>query len=288
MDATSLLLVLGSAGLHAALHVALKRARDRTAFIWWMWLWAAVLFCPVLVLNWQSVPPVVWGLMAVSAVFEALYHLAIARAYRSGDLSVVYPLARGSAPLFLAGWAALLLQERPSPGGAGGILLIVAGLSCVNLPRPAAWREGLRSFGRSASRWALAAGLCISLYTLLDQVAVRQTDALLYTYLTMALTLLWLTPGTLAAVGWAGLRAEWRSSRWVSAFAGCASLSAYALVLSVMRAGVPASYVASTREVSVVFGAVAGVVFLGESGSAMRVLGSSLVAAGVAAVAVLG
>ena len=288
MSVDSLLLILGSACLHVVLHVALKQARDRTAFVWWMWLWASVLFSPVLIVCWQEVPPVVWGILAVSALFEALYYLAIARAYQLGELSVVYPLARGTAPLFLFGWTLLLLTERPTAAAVGGIGLIVLGLCLINLPRLGAWRECVRGLGQSASGWALSAGLCISLYTLLVKVAVGLINALLYTYLAMTLTLVWLTPGTLVAVGWTGLRREWHSSRWHSVVAGLAAMAAYAIVLLVMQTGVPASYVGATREISVVFGTVAAIVVLKERGTAMRLLGSGFVSAGVAAIALLG
>lgn len=288
MSVNSLLLILGSACLHVVLHVALKQARDRTAFVWWMWLWASVLFSPVLLVCWQDVPPVVWGIMSVSAFFEALYYLAIARAYKLGELSVVYPLARGTAPLFLFGWTLLLLAERPTATGLGGIGLIVLGVCLINLPRLGAWRECVRGLGQSASRWALSAGLCISLYTLLDKVAVGLINPLLYTYLAMTLTLVWLTPSTLYSVGWPGLRREWGQSRWHSAVAGLAAMAAYAIVLLVMQTGVPASYVGATREISVVFGTVAAIVVLKERGTPMRLLGSVLVSGGVAAIALLG
>jgi drug/metabolite transporter (DMT)-like permease len=288
MSPFNVLLILVSACLHVVLHLALKRARDRMAFVWWMWVWAALLFCPVLLLTGEAIPGPVWALMAVSAVFEALYYLAIARAYRLGDLSVVYPLARGTAPVFLFAWATLLLAERPSPGGLTGIGLIATGLCVINLPHLGAWRQCLRGLGGPASRWALSAGLCISLYTLLDKVAVGLVDALRYTYLAMVLTVAWLTPAVLASVGRRGLAAEWRASGWRSAAAGVAAMAAYAIVLYVLRAGAPAGYVGAAREVSVVFGAVAGAFFLGEKSSAMRVLGSSLVTGGVAAIALLG
>jgi len=288
MGAVSLLLLLGSAGLHVIQHVLIKRARNRTAFVWWLWLWAAVLFSPGLFLCWQPIPPLVWGILAVSAAFEALYYLAIARAYQTGDLSVVYPLARGTAPVLVFLWTALLLQERPSLGGLAGIGLIAAGLAVINLPHLGAWRHVVRSLGQAAPRWALAAGLCISLYTTLDKVAVGLTGALLYTYLAMTLTLLWLTPATLREVGWGGLVREWRSARLGSALAGISAMAAYGTVLFVMGRGEPASYVGAVREISVVFGVVVGVVFLKESGTLMRVLGSALITGGVGAIALKG
>ncbi|HEX5270663.1 MAG TPA: DMT family transporter [Gemmataceae bacterium] len=288
MTTLSLLLILGSACLHVVQHVALKKARDRTAFVWWLWLWACVLFSPVLVLCRERVPASAWVILAVSAAFEALYYLAIARAYRSGDLSLVYPLARGTAPLLVFVWTALLLRERPSLGGLAGIALIAVGLAVINLPRPGAWRQCWRSLGQAAPRWALGAGLCISLYTTLDKVAVGLTDALLYTYLAMTMTLLWLTPATLREVGRAGLAREWRASRGTSALAGLSAMAAYAIVLTVMGRGAPASYVGAVREVSVVLGAAVGVLFLGEKGTLMRVLGSGLITSGVAAIATLG
>jgi drug/metabolite transporter (DMT)-like permease len=288
MSTLSLLMILGSACLHVVQHVALKKARDRTAFVWWLWLWACVLFSPVLVLCWERVPASAWLILAVSAAFEALYYLAIARAYRSGDLSLVYPLARGTAPLLVFVWTALLLRERPSLGGLAGIALIALGLAVINLPRLGAWRACWRSLGQAAPRWALGAGLCISLYTTLDKVAVGLTDALLYTYLAMAMTLVWLTPATLREVGRAGLGREWRASWFRSALAGLSAMAAYAIVLTVMRRGAPASYVGAVREVSVVLGAAVGVLFLGEKGTLLRVLGSVLITSGVAAIATLG
>src|SRR5262249_32332907 len=227
MGAVSLLLLLGSAGLHVVQHVLLKRARNRTAFVWWVWLWAAVLFSPVLVLCWQPIPPLVWGVLVVSAAFEALYYLSIARAYQTGDLSVVYPLARATAPVLVFVWTALLWRGGPGLGGTAGIGLIAAGLAVVNLPHLGAWRHVVGSLGQAATRWALAAGLCISLYTTLDKVAVGLTGALLYTYLAMTLTLVWLTPATLREVGWSGLVEEWRSARLGSALAGLSAMAAY-------------------------------------------------------------
>src|SRR5512134_613252 len=132
MTPFAILLVLGSAGFHVVTHVALKQSRDRSAFVWWMLIWAGVLFLPIPILGWAAFPPIGWALMAFSAVFEAGYFGSIALAYRGADLSLVYPLARGTAPVFLLLWSLLFLHESLTPGGVLGILTITAGLYLVN------------------------------------------------------------------------------------------------------------------------------------------------------------
>ncbi len=288
MHPANLFLILASALIHVVAHVALKRSRDRAAFVWWLTVWAALLFAPVLALGWPAWPPVVWGLLGLSAVFEVLYFTSLARAYRQADLSVVYPLARGTAPLVLLVWSSTWLGERLTVGGVGGIALIVAGLYLINLPRLGAWREPLRSLAQPGPRWALAAGVCTSAYTALDRAAMRQVDPLLYTYLALWAMLALLTPLTVWQVGWRCLWEELRSSRLSSLVAGVTTLAAYTMVLFAMRAGTPAAYAGAVREVSVVFGAAAGMLLLGEPRGALRLAGAACVAAGVAAIAVLG
>ena len=284
-------LILLSACLHVVQHVVLKQARDRAAFVWWMWLWAGVVFLPIPLVLWQSGSALAWivfGISGASATFEALYYTSITRAYQTGDLSIVYPLARGTAPLLILVWGSTLLRERPSVGGVAGVGLIIAGLCILNLPRLGAWREMRSKLNQGATRWALLAGVCISLYTTTDKAGVRLLSPLLYTYLTMMLTLVCLTPGTLRSIGWRGLMAEWKVSRFASLIAGVTAMSAYMIILYVMYSGAPASYVGATREVSVVLVTVVGILFLKEQGTVMRVCGSTLIAAGVAAIVVLG
>ncbi len=285
MSLPNLALILLSAVIHVVAHVALKRAQNRTAFVWWMLAWGVLLYSPVLLLAHPAIPPAIWAILAISAMLEVFYFLSIARAYRLGDLSLVYPLARGTAPLFLLLWTTLFLSDRLSAGGVGGIALIAAGLYIINLPRLGAWLGPLRALAQPAPQAALLAGLCISLYTLLDRAGVQQVDPLLYTYLVILLTLLLLTPLALRQMGVSGLRQELSSSRWASVLAGFTTLTAYVMVLSVIRAGAPASYAGAVREVSVVFSAFIGVVFLHEQGSRVRILGAACVLAGIGLIA---
>jgi len=288
MTPSSLLLLLISACLHVVTHISLQRSYDRTAFVWWMLLWAGVLFSPIVIFGWRPIPLLGLGVMLVSSVFEALYFVAIAEAYRGADLSVVYPLARGTGPLLLVVWSLVLLREKLTVGGVFGIGLIALGLYLVNLPRLGAWREPLRALRVPGPRWAILAGACISVYTAVDKVGIGIVEPLLYTYVALWLSLLWLTPWTLWKVGWGELRRELGLSRWSTVLAGFTTLSAYALVLLVMWRGTPASYAGAVREVSVVIGAAFGVLVLKENGSVIRILAAAMVAAGVASVALLG
>ncbi len=288
MTLANLWILLGSACIHVVTHIALKRSRDRTAFVWWMLLFSGVLFAPVLIFAWQPIAWQGWALLIGSAVFEAAYFYAIAKAYQGADLSIVYPLSRGAGPTLLLVWSIVLLREPLTWGGALGVLTIVAGLYVVNLPRLGGWKEPLRALRLPSSRWALAAGACISLYTLIDKVGIGYVEPLLYTYLALWWSVVMLTPFTLREIGWGGLRAEWAYSKGWTVLAGFTSLSAYALVLFAMARGTPASYAGAIREFSVVLGAGYGVLVLKESSGPMRLLGAALVAAGIATIGLLG
>jgi drug/metabolite transporter (DMT)-like permease len=288
MTPFTVMLVLASAGFHVITHVALKQSRDRSAFVWWMLIWAGVLFLPIPILSWTSIPTIGWGLMAFSAVFEAAYFAAIALAYRGADLSVVYPLARGTAPVLLMVWSIVFLNESLTLGGILGILTITVGLYTVNLPKPGAWREPLRALRRVGPRWAVAAGVCTSAYTAIDKVGIGYVPPLLYTYLALWMSVVLLTPWTLRLVGRAGLRAEIGSSRGGTILAGFTTLAAYGLVLLAMSRGMPAAYAGALREISVVLGAAYGVLVLKEQGGRMRILGASFVALGAVMIGFLG
>ena len=288
MSPLSLALLLLSACVHVVAHVALKRARDRTALMWWFMAWGTLLYLPVVFLVRRPLLPSTWIWIALSSVFEAGYFWAIAQAYRGGDLSTVYPLARGVAPMFLLIWSGLVLRERLTAWGIAGVALIAVGLYLANLSRLGDWSEPWRALRRASPRWALAAGFFTSLYTAVDKVGIRGVYPLLYTYLAFVTTTLWLTPLTLLRVGWQGLRRELSASRWAAPLAGLTTLAAYALVLYAMQLGTPAGYAGAVREVSVVLGAGIGVWFLRERGGPVRVVGAALVAAGVVVIGLLG
>ena len=137
-------------------------------------------------------------------------------------------------------------------------------------------------------RWALLAGLCISLYTVIDRVGVTLLDPLLYTYIALWIAWVFLTPFAFREVGWNILKSELRAN-WISSLiAGFTNTAAYVIVLYVMQSGTRASYAGATREISVVLGVIVGVMFFKEKGTVMKLAGAACVAAGVVMITLLG
>jgi uncharacterized membrane protein len=290
MTLFSLLLLVLAAALHALSNALIKLSRDKLAFTWWMLTASTIIGFPLISLAGQ-IQPIGWLIILVSGLIEAAYFVTLTRAYSLGDLSQVYPIARGSAPLFVLLWALLLLGERPTPVGVTGILIVVSGLYLVNLTSLSDWKRPLLGFSSPAARWALLTGLLISVYSAVDKVGMRYVDPLPYLYLFLvvawlALSVQWLNPNRRSALG-AEWRADPRKLLWRASAVALLGSGAYALVLAALRLS-PVSYVSPVRELSVVIGAWIGVRFMGEPGGRLRIFAALLVALGVIVIALGG
>ncbi|HEY7161415.1 MAG TPA: DMT family transporter [Acidobacteriota bacterium] len=284
---SSLLLLLLAAILHASTNLLMKKSQDKLAFTWWMLGAFCVPALPVLFFL-PKVPAIGWYIAIASGLLEAIYFFTLTRAYTSGDLSLVYPIARGSAQLFLLLWAVLFLKERPSSIGITGIAAIIAGLYLINLPSIDAWSRPLHAFRTAASRWALLTGILISSYTAIDKIGVRYFHPFVYIFLILfvcwiCVSIQWLMPDRRAP-----LIQEPKNGRliWiiVAAIFGTAG---YGLVLAALRIS-PVSYVGPIREVSVVMGTWIGIQFLGEPGGKLRIFASILVVIGIGLITMFG
>ena len=271
MSPLALALIVIAAFVHVIPHAAIKRAGDRDVFVWWMLLGNAVLYSPLLFLQ---VPRtrVAWGIIIASGVIETVYLLAISRAYALGNLSVVYPVARGSAPLFLLLFSVAILAERPTAYGMAGIVLISIGIY-------AALGGGLPS--GMALGWSLLSGLMTATYTTVDKIGIQFVQPLVYIYLVLVVTAVIYTPIVLRL----------KPARPPVGRVLVASVTmplAYALVLTAMRLGMPASYAGSLREMSVIVAAAIGIGFFGEPVTPMRIAGACSIAAGIVLIALRG
>jgi uncharacterized membrane protein len=281
------LFIFAAALVHILPQAAIKGATNRDAFLWWMLLWNALLYVPMLFLN-GPLGGREWLIVGVSAITETAYLLFMSRAYANGEFSVIYPLARGTAPLLLVLSGYIFLHERPSAIGVTGVVVIVIGIYTINLPALARWREPLQSLRGIGPRWALAAGVTTAIYTSVDKLGVATINPFTYLYLVLLVTFLLITPVTLMTTGRRRMLEEFRAAPWRTFLAGATMQLAYVLVLSAMRLGMYASYAGSLRELGVIFATLAGVFLFREKVTLERVVGAVAIVCGIVLIAFRG
>ncbi len=301
-------LVLLVAVLHVVWNAILKSSGDPLRTAERAVAAGVLVFAPAVAGAWwltgrPGVSIEVFGLAALSGVLETAYFVCLAAAYRRGDLSVVYPIARGTAPLLSVGLGVGLLGERLGPPGAFGVLALLTGILLVQRP----WRviaairrrtaEGEAIGGRDpigAAEFAALTGVMIAAYSAVDRVGARLVEPWLYAAIVFpiaAVTLvLWVRlvadrrrrPGDPAPAP-----ASWRRAT----AAGVMSLGAYGLILLAYTLA-PLSAVAPLRESAVVIASAWGAIRMGEAAGASerarRIAGASLVLAGAILLAIEG
>src|ERR671937_900161 len=258
MPIDALALALAAAVVHAGWNVLLRGARDVEAATAATLALSVVLFAPVAAATW-NVRAGAWPYVAASAALETVYFFLLVAAYQRRELSVVYPVARGSAPVLVLIGSALVLGRHVSGEQALGVCLVAAGVLFV---------RGLR---RGAE------GIAIASYTLVDKQGLRHATPLPYLELVLAPVAAIAIAALIARRGTAPLQAQ-LSLRVALAAAG--SFGAYALFLFALRL-TSAPAVAAVRETSVVIAAGMAAVFLRERVTPVRLVGAGAVAGGV-------
>ena len=278
-----MLAVLFGALLHAGWNALIKSASDKqldTALIHSLGFFVAL---PVL--AYVGLPDAAaWPYIAVSTFIHVGYYIALAGAYRHGDLGLTYPVMRGSAPLLVAIGSVIFIGEHLSVVAWVGVAVVCAGVLTLGLSRSALHAAGDETKRRKALAFALCNAVIIALYTVVDGIGVRASgDALAYV---AALFLLDGVPYLLLVLwqrGEGGRGAAWRymAGRWKIGLLGtAASLGSYGIALWAMTRA-PVALVAALRETSVLFAAVIGTLLLHEPFGRQRALGTAIVVAGV-------
>jgi len=291
MPASALILVLLAGLIHASWNILAKKAGGDVRFAAFTGVVMAVVWAPLGIwLGLEEVPRwgrAEWLALSLSAVLHTVYFVALLRGYRKADLTVVYPLARGSGPLLSSLVAVLVLGETLSAlsllgifGVVGGVFLIAGG--------PALWRASHDPLQTQRVRkgmvYGLVTGAFIAGYTVVDGYAVKMLliSPILLDYFGNYIRLLFLAPVVLrdipAAVG------LWRQQWKYAVVVGIISPVSYVLVLYAVKVA-PLSHVAPAREVSMLFAALLGGHLLGEGQRGLRLVGAACIAAGVLALA---
>lgn len=271
MPATALAFALAAACFHALWNLLLARAKDTEAATVVALVTAEVVFAPVAVLAWNAQASV-WPYLAGTGVFELAYFGLLATAYRLVPLSVVYPLARGGAPVLVLLIGVLFLDRGTSWSQAAAVALIVGGVLLV------------RGLGRADARgvaFGLSIAACIAAYTLIDKHGITHAGPITYLELSMLGPTAVYTAAILRAKGKEAVRAAVAPS---TVAAGIATFAAYALVLAALQRA-PAASVAAVRETSVVIATLLAVPVLHERVPPARLAGAVLVVGGIALLA---
>ncbi len=275
MPLSAFSLALGAAFLHASWNVLLAGARDSEAATAVATLCGVALLAPVALAT-GGVSSAALPFAATSAVLHVGYLALLARAYRDGEVSVVYPVSRGTAPVLVLAFGALVLSEGATAVQVAGVLAVSAGVFAVGARRGSVARD---PHVRRDLLFGLAIALTIAAYTLVDAVGVDHAQAPAYLFLLLAPS----SAVYAAALALRGrdLRAELRPRAWLT---GAFVVGAYGSVLAALRLA-DAAPVAAVRESSVVIAAFLAAAFLHEHVDALRLTGAVLVVAGVAAIA---
>jgi len=269
-------LALGAAVLHAAWNIRLKSAADPLRVAAVAVPLGTLLLTPFIGAAWLAtgrpgLPWQAWALAGLAGFVELMYFHALSNAYQHGEISAVYPVARGTAPLLAAFVGLVALNEHLATIQAVGVVVLIAG---VWLARPPVLGRELPAGSRSALLPALLTGILIATYTTIDRLGVRLGPFWLYAWGHFAAMSLWLLP-------WArtGLVSE-------ALPVGVLSVGAYGLALTALSLA-PLALIAPLRESGVVLVALWGVLRMGERDKApLKLTGAAAVLTGAALLAV--
>jgi drug/metabolite transporter (DMT)-like permease len=283
MPISAIALLLLSAILHTTWNLLLKKTDEKYMATWWSVLAGSIIFLPVLFFTGLPARET-WILLIASVCVEVVYYILLSAAYSDSDFSLIYPLARGTAPAFIALWSVLFLGEILSPGGLAGLIIIIFGLLIVGGSGIFLGHEKPHMRGILL---ALTIALLISIYSTIDGAAVKQTSALPYAVMVFFLAPISTSPMVMKRYGWNQLTSDWKVNKYRLIAIGLLTVCAYILALAAYSIA-PISYSGAIREVSVVLGAFAGWRFLGERMGGWRLMGSLIIFIGIIVIAFLG
>jgi drug/metabolite transporter (DMT)-like permease len=278
-----LALVLTAAVLHASWNLLAKKAKGKTPFIWLQYIASNILYLPFLFFQThKGIPVYSWPLLwfsVSSAVVHLGYFIVLQKGYRSADLSVVYPLARGSAPLVSFIAAILFLHEQLKLSSVAGLLLIIAGVLIIT---GLSFKKENNSKIMTGITYGVLTGLFIALYSFNDAVAIKKyaISPLILTLSTNFCSTVFLLPFVLPQKD--ELKREIKMHTWSIIAIGLLSPAAYILVLEALKYA-PLSVVAPARETSILLGVFMGSRVFNEDDGKRRLIASVLILGGIIA-----
>ena len=284
MPLSAYLLVLVSALAHASWNVLLKKSHDKEIFIWLAQLFMCLLFSPlfILIIRYQGIESSGWMYIIGTSVLHAFYFIFLSRSYEHGDVSEVYPIARGTGPAIVPILGIVVFDEIVSLPAAAGIIFVCIGIFGI-------YRSSLLSnvlsnplkiVKNKSVAYSLLTGITIAAYSICDKKGVEYVHPLAYMYLMMAGSSGLLTPFIFARKQISDIQVEIRANWRTICTVGVLTFAAYSMVLFALEIG-KLSYVWPVREVSIIIAVFLGRIFLHEKLESIRIAGACAIVAGV-------
>lgn len=253
MTIKTLFFILLAAVFHSIWNIMAKKSKNNLTLLWLQMLVSIVCILPVMILHYDMPPKEAWPTLLCSGILQAAYYFLLSKCYQIGNLSIVYPLTRGSAPVFVCLFSVLLGIESLTLPVIGALFLTVFGIYLVNMPSLSIHSliAPFRTLKEDKStRISGLVGITIALYTLSDKISVQYTEPLVIYFIIAVIPACILAPKIISSktVKTELIKGGWFRVCLVSLF----TFLAYYLVLYSMK-DCNASYVSSIREVSVVF-----------------------------------
>lgn len=296
MSFTAIILLVVSACVHAGWNLVCKRQHPTQTFFFLAGAVGVLLFIPVALCYWaeiQQIPSRVWLLLLASGFFMALYYIALAGAYRTGDMSIAYPLAR-SSPILVVTFVSLVMGRGHEIGRGAVVGIVLVVLGCFLLPMRRFTELRLRNYWNACCLLALLAAIGTAGYTIIDDRALAilcgppdyrfrpMAAAFVYLFLEAISSLFWQGLGLLATgTERRSFLRQLPSQMKPAAIAGAGIFLAYGLALTAMAFVRNVSYVAAFRQLSIPIGAGLGIVLLKEPCYTPRLVGIATILAGL-------
>ena len=272
---SAFLFVVFAALLHALWNFLTKRVSGNLSVLYIALLFGCIILLPALLfvspdsLRMTTVYP----FFLATGIIHTFYFLLLSKAYKSGNISTVYPIARGSGVIGTTAVAVFLLGDTISLFGITGVLCTAAGILFIGLKgdKQVDYYRGVI--------YALLVGATIACYSIVDKMAVQLIHPVIYIFGLFFFTMMFLTPYMVLSRR-DELLSAWKILKKYSLIIGAGAASAYLIILYVFRIA-PVSYVVAVRELSVLFGALLGIWFLGEPLSVKKAIGILMVVFGL-------
>ncbi|MCB2148203.1 MAG: EamA family transporter [Deltaproteobacteria bacterium] len=292
MSPTGILLVAIAAAMHVLWNTLVKTCTDKPSFALLTSIFGVLVTSPVYIaVRWYGIAPMginLWGYAALSGLFEACYTILLFQAYGEGDLSVVYPLSRGVAPVFTMLLGGVLLGDTISVAHFAAVLLIIMGVGAVCISTLRQSKAGMKGAGILL---AISTGLMIAGYHLVDRGAMMHPEAphpLEYLFAMHLFLAFFVTAWVIFISGRRRqIIDEWYSNhRGIIIVGVCIPMAYFLIIIALMHGNV--THVAAARNVGILFSTVVGWLFLKEHISWLRAVGSIIIAFGVAGLSMIG